>query len=47
MMGEDYELWIKHYKANKKYEDRFENFMGKRIKTLIRNKNLFYIGNSS
>ena len=46
MMGSDYDLWIKHYKAHKKYEDRFENYMGKRVKTLVRKKNLFYIADS-
>lgn len=47
MFGDDYELWSKHYKTFKKYEDRFENFMGKRVKTLVRNKNLLYIPDSS
>ena len=47
MLGDDYELWSKHYKTFKKYEDRFENYMGKRVKTLVRNKNLLYVADSS
>ena len=46
MLGEDYELWMKHYKLNKKHEDRFENHLAKRVKTLVRKKNLIFIPDS-
>ena len=39
-MCEDYSLWLRHYEKNKSHEDKLENVMPKRIKTLIRKKKM-------
>jgi hypothetical protein len=46
LRGRDYEIWQNHYRINKKYEEKLERPVSKRIKTMVKKKQLTFIEES-